>query len=146
MLLIAHRGNLNGPDPEHENTNEALWKAWGKGFHVEADVWCVENTLYLGHDKPHQPLDTSLLAEACMWWHAKNPEALAKLLEWNAHCFFHEADTIVLTSRRFLWVHQDSRNFRHPKAVLVIPNPEYRVYNVHGVCTDYPIKYRGLCE
>ena len=40
MKLISHRGNINGPDLEKENTIEQIFIAIGKGFDVEVDVAC----------------------------------------------------------------------------------------------------------
>ena len=51
MLLIAHRGNINGPNQDKENRPEYLLEAYNQ-FHVEADIWYIDNKLYLGHDKP----------------------------------------------------------------------------------------------
>jgi glycerophosphoryl diester phosphodiesterase len=53
MILIAHRGNLNGKQPERENSPEYIKEALEKGYHVEVDVWLKEtNNLFLGHDSP----------------------------------------------------------------------------------------------
>ena len=38
MILISHRGNLNGTSP-FENHPEYIQKALLKGFDVEIDVW-----------------------------------------------------------------------------------------------------------
>ena len=38
MKLIAHRGNLSGPDRERENTTDTIRKALEEGFDVELDV------------------------------------------------------------------------------------------------------------
>ena len=50
MILISHRGNLNGPKPLMENSPAYIEIAIKKNFHVEIDVWIKKNNLYLGHD------------------------------------------------------------------------------------------------
>lgn len=50
MKIISHRGNLNGPNKQTENTIESIKLAINLGFDVEIDVWYIDNILYLGHD------------------------------------------------------------------------------------------------
>jgi hypothetical protein len=52
MILISHRGNLNGPNPERENHPDYIWEALRAGYEVEIDVWWVEGKFKLGHDEP----------------------------------------------------------------------------------------------
>jgi hypothetical protein len=47
MILIAHRGNLNGPNKESENMPDYINIAIEKGFYVEIDVWLINNKLFL---------------------------------------------------------------------------------------------------
>jgi hypothetical protein len=39
MILIAHRGNLDGPNPSMENHPDYIDAAINAGFHVEVDLW-----------------------------------------------------------------------------------------------------------
>ena len=39
MKLIAHRGNINGPNPETENTVNQIDKCIEEGYDVEIDLW-----------------------------------------------------------------------------------------------------------
>ena len=43
MKLIAHRGNINGPNIEEENKPNYLINTINKGFFVELDLWYVIN-------------------------------------------------------------------------------------------------------
>jgi hypothetical protein len=64
MILIAHRGNLNGPNPEHENKPEYLLNAINKGYNVETDLWLIDKKLYLASEfsekKPLEPIASSV--------------------------------------------------------------------------------------
>ena len=61
MKIIAHRGNLNGPDPETENTPNQILKAIDAGFEVEVDMWFHgQNRLMLGHDRPTTHIETGV--------------------------------------------------------------------------------------
>ena len=51
MKIISHRGNLNGPKLELENTKEYIDIAIENNFDVEIDLWNVKNEYFLGHDK-----------------------------------------------------------------------------------------------
>ena len=46
--FIAHRGNLNGPNPSEENKFDYLYEAWRDGYHVECDVIGYKHKLYFG--------------------------------------------------------------------------------------------------
>ena len=51
MILIAHRGNIDGPS-EMENHPDHIQKALDAGFHVEVDAWVIDGEIFLGHDEP----------------------------------------------------------------------------------------------
>ena len=38
MILISHRGNIDGKNPEKENTVAYITEALDKGYHCEIDV------------------------------------------------------------------------------------------------------------
>ena len=57
MILISHRGNMNGIEKTKENTIEQINLALSKGYDVEVDVWYENGSLYLGHDKPEEKVD-----------------------------------------------------------------------------------------
>ena len=57
MILISHRGNLDGPTPKEENRIEYIENALGEGYQVEVDVWWWDG-FYLGHDEPEYLMDT----------------------------------------------------------------------------------------
>jgi hypothetical protein len=41
MRIIAHRGNLDGPDPTRENSPIYVMAALAAGVDVEVDLWLV---------------------------------------------------------------------------------------------------------
>ena len=47
MLLISHRGNLNGPDKKFENHPKYIQNAIKKGFDVEIDIYFYCSNLRL---------------------------------------------------------------------------------------------------
>ena len=60
MRFIAHRGNINGPNPDLENNPRYIIQAIEKGFDVEIDVWKTD-ALYLGHDGPDHKIELKFL-------------------------------------------------------------------------------------
>ena len=46
MEIIAHRGNLNGPQPENENNPEYINSALELGFSAEIDVWWHNDSFF----------------------------------------------------------------------------------------------------
>ena len=53
MVLISHRGNINGPILEMENKPDYIDKAINLGYEVEIDVWYENDKLWLEDDHEH---------------------------------------------------------------------------------------------
>ena len=70
MILIAHRGNISGPNPEMENRPEYVKKAIDLGYNVEVDVWYENNQLFLGHDGPQYKIKDDFL---CLLYTSPSP-------------------------------------------------------------------------
>lgn len=147
MILIAHRGNTNGINIKRENSPSYIVEAILKGFHVEIDVWCVRNELFLGHDGPQYELELSFLLEHKdrLWIHCKNLDAmkyLKKLDSNELNYFGHDDDKYVLTSKNYLFC-KPSPNLDE-NCVLVMPEYygyEYGGEKCLGILTDFPMKY-----
>ena len=73
MKLIAHRGNINGPDPENENSPKYIESAIQQGYDVEIDLR-VDLGLQLGHDESQYFIDSSWLStfKDNLWIHCKD--------------------------------------------------------------------------
>ena len=144
MNLIAHRGNITGPNKSWENNPDYVLDAINQGFDVEVDVWLKDGGFFLGHDAPAFPVDWSFLTSPALWCHAKNIDALRSLVTMGAHCFFHDADDAVLTSRGFLWTFPGKQLTNLSICVM----PERASYTTDelrqssGICSDYIIDYK----
>ena len=57
MIRISHRGNIDGIEPDTENSPEQIKKALDLGYNVEVDVWKTGDEIYLGHDAPEYKVD-----------------------------------------------------------------------------------------
>jgi len=146
MIYIAHRGNLNGPDPLNENKPEYLLEAISKGFKVESDLWIIDNILYLGHDKPEYKIDINFLLKIKehLFCHCKNIDALYFLIKnySEIECFFHNEDDCVLTSKNHIWNFPGKK--QTPFTICVMPEYVNQIidYNCYGVCSDYIINIK----
>mgnify|MGYP000182262156 CR=1 FL=1 len=144
MILIAHRGNINGSG-EYENGQKYCQEAIDDGYNVEIDVWYTD-TWWTGHDRPQYRVDPDFLLKKEVWCHAKNIEALKKLLELGAHCFFHQNDPVTLTSKQYIWTYPTQQLTE--KSICVLP--ELQAIEVSaflpsaGVCSDFIERYGGL--
>ena len=61
MKLIAHRGNINGPNQEMENNPDYILNTLRFGYDCEIDVHLINNELYLGHDAPTYKITVDFL-------------------------------------------------------------------------------------
>lgn len=87
MILISHRGNINGKKPNDENAPYYINEALKKGYNVEIDVWWFNESFYLGHDKPIYKVEKKYLQNYKLWCHAKNIEAIINMENSNIHYF-----------------------------------------------------------
>ena len=78
MILISHRGNLNGPNRNRENEPLYIVEALEQGFDVEIDVWWKDNEFWLGHDEPQYKVKREFLQNRKLWCHSKNIDAFFK--------------------------------------------------------------------
>ena len=144
MILISHRGNINGRIPQNENHPDYIDEAIHVGYDVEVDLWWVDGKTYLGHDNPQYEVDDKWLEQRIdkLWIHCKNIESM----EWfnilnSYHYFWHEEDTLTLTSKGVVWAYPGKQPIKGSIAVM----PE--IYNDDiskciGVCSDYVEKYK----
>jgi hypothetical protein len=145
MRYISHRGNIDGINPLRENNQEYIDQALSQGFDVEIDLWIVEGELYLGHDEPKTPisLDWILDRQNNLWLHCKNTQVVSYLssLNFDLNYFWHQEDTLTLTSKKFIWVFPGKQPIDGSIAVL----PE--LYDddfskCFGICSDFVKIYR----
>jgi hypothetical protein len=144
MKLIAHRGNTNGVLKSEENKPDYIDLAISKGYDVEIDVWYKDNTLWLGHDKPDYKVELEFIVcrISKLWIHCKNVDAINYFKEcgYDINFFWHENDTITLTSQNYIWAYPGKQPIENSIAVMPeIYNDD--ILNVGGICSDYIIKY-----
>jgi len=141
MILISHRGNIKGKQPKLENNPTYIDLAIKKGYNVEVDVW-YNNGFWLGHDEPIYPIGISYLKNKKLWCHAKNIEALYIMkIEKNIHYFWHETDTITLTSKGYIWAYPGKQPIKNSIAVMPELNNDATNECV-GICSDYIEEYK----
>jgi hypothetical protein len=141
MILIAHRGNTEGPNKSRENSPEYIKEALIKGFHVEIDVWLINSHIFLGHDQPQYRVSENFLKHhKNLIFHAKSPETLHYLTKNKLHCFSHDKDECVLTSNAWIWTYP-GKNLT-TMSISVMPEWEEKdpkKWNIqcYGICSDY---------
>lgn len=143
MILISHRGNINGKFESYENEPAYIEKAISEGYDVEIDLWVINDMLYLGHDKPQYGITWEYFKDKVdkVWIHCKNIEALYFVRETKLHYFWHENDLVTLTSKNYIWAYVGKQPIEGSIAVM----PE--VYNDDisqcvGICSDYIERYK----
>ena len=138
MIIISHRGNIDGPS-NSENHPTQISKALELGFDCEVDVWYKNNNYFLGHDEPMYDVGVDFLKNKNLWCHAKNLEALEKMMQDKIHCFWHQNDDFTLTSEGHIWTYPEKQVCE--KSIIVQNKKQEIQYNCLGICTDYPEFY-----
>lgn len=140
MILISHRGNIEGPNEVRENSPYYIMESLAMGYNVEVDVWWVDDCFWLGHDNPQYKTDYKFLMDERLWCHAKNIDALLEMKKYDIHYFWHQEDTITLTSKNYVWAYPGKQPIKNSIAVL----PELykdNIFECIGVCSDYIKNY-----
>jgi hypothetical protein len=145
MKIIAHRGNLNGPNPHFENNPIYLDIALDANFDIEIDVWKIFDSWYLGHDEPQYlvPFNWFKKRQSLIWIHCKNYESLEyfnQLNNNNFNYFWHETDNFTLTSKGFVWTYPKIKLMEN--SICVLPEKGYvgKIEKCYAVCTDFAKK------
>ena len=145
MILISHRGNLEGKIESWENEPTYIDNAINEGFDVEVDVWYKDKILWLGHDKPQYGIDFRWIRDRFprLWIHCKNIDAVLFFKEYPYQCnyFWHEEDTITLTSNNHIWAYPGKQPIEKSIAVM----PEIYADDISkcaGICSDYIKNYK----
>lgn len=117
-------------------------EALAMGFDVEIDVWYTDSKLWLGHDKPQYEVTLQWIneREEKLWIHCKNIQAI-EFFNWFRHdnklnCFWHETDTVTLTSRGYIWAYPGTQPIENSITVL----PEIHKEDIRqslGICSDF---------
>ena len=103
-------------------------------------MWYTD-TWWTGHDRPGYRVDTDFLKKKEVWCHAKNIEALKRLLDLGAHCFFHQNDNVTLTSEGYLWTNPTHQLTE--KSICVLPELQtIDIEGCAGICSDYVERYK----
>jgi hypothetical protein len=139
MILISHRGNIDGKNLEQENSPKYIDNAISLGYDVEVDIWLIGRELYLGHDKPLYKVEFLWLKDRInkLWIHCKNPEAVNffRISDYDFNYFWHENDTLTLTSKKHIWVYPGKQPIDDSIAVLPEINND-DTSKCLGVCSD----------
>jgi hypothetical protein len=140
MILIAHRGNLNGQNTKLENSPEYILNALNKGFDCEIDIRYINKKLFLGHDTPDYEIDIKFLLENSkkLWIHCKNFDAIHYLLDYkDLNIFWHQEDEYTLTSKGQIMTYPGKKI--NNKSIIVMPewNNKKISKKAYGVCSDY---------
>lgn len=146
MILISHRGNLNGKFESYENEPMFIDKAISEGYDVEVDVWYIDGVLFLGHDKPQYGVDFRWFIDRLskLWVHCKNIESILYFQEcgYEINYFWHQEDDITLTSKNFIWTFPGKK--LTPRSIAVLPESvkDWELTECLGICSDYIKKYK----
>ncbi len=150
VKLISHRGNLDGVQKEYENNPSYIENAINLGFDCKIDVRLHNNKLFLGHDQPQYQLDIDWLEKhhSKLWLHCKDIVVIERFNELDSrgaylHYFWHEHDTLTITSKGYIWAYPGKQPIKKSVAVLPELNND-DVSGCYGVCSDSIIKYKKL--
>lgn len=161
--IIAHRGNLHGPNIFAENKPEHILNVLSStDFSVEVDIRLFSDPqrIFFGHDYNQYEIQSlQSFDSGRMWFHAKTPSTYVHLMNSKlaSNIFYHETDAVVSTSHNVSWVFPGRENeiqkSLRKHCVLVLPEvtygPNLKLWDAedyYGVCTDYPFDLKEYLD
>jgi hypothetical protein len=145
MRLIAHRGNIHGPNKTRENEPKYIIEALDE-YDCEIDIRYINNEYYLGHDEPSYRIDIEFLLKYSnkLWIHCKNFEAFDNLIEIKElNIFWHQNDEYTLTSHGYIWAYPNMKT--SAKCIILMPEWNNFTYDKgYGICSDYIDKIKNI--
>jgi hypothetical protein len=143
MILISHRGNINGKIIEAENKPDHIEDTIRLGYDVEIDMWWIDGRIYLGHDEPQYEVSNEWLENKVdkLWVHCKNIELISWIRSTQLHYFWHENDTVTLTSKNYIWAYPGKQPIMGSIAVMPELHNDLTSQCI-GICSDYIQNYK----
>ena len=156
MIIISHRGLINGPNKEKENLIYEIKKNIFKypSILFEIDIWLKNKKIFIGHELSSSSLDLKELVEFKNKFilHIKYIDNYSKYLideivEQKFHFFCHDNDDFTITSKGWPWIHPKRGIIENticvlPEQLTDISNLDFiKTKNILGVCTDYPLAF-----
>lgn len=152
MKLISHRGNVNGPNLEKENSLSYIDAALKLKYDVEIDLRYKNEQFFLGHDTPQYVVSIDWLIERKnnLWIHCKDLQSLQIIanISTDFNYFWHQEDDFTLTSKKYIWTYPGKSY--GPNSVIVLPEKndllkfyhndkivDVKEYNCYAICSDY---------
>lgn len=143
MILISHRGNIDGKNSSLENNPDQIDFLTSKKINVEIDVWFKNKKIYLGHDNPDTEINISWLYEKIkfLWIHCKTFETIDFFYRQDKkfNFFFHQNDDLTLTSLGYIWVYP-GKTFNKNSIIVCNSKKELKKIAEHkplGICSDF---------
>ena len=133
MLVISHRGNLEGPDSAIENHPNQIDRCISQySMNVEIDLRIINGHYWLGHDEPTHKTSIDFISQPNIWVHAKNKLVIPVLKKnKNVHWFWHENDKVALTSKGYVWCFPG-----HEVECGIAVDAGQTIKNCLGICSD----------
>ena len=143
MILIAHRGNIDGRNPDKENSPEYIDEAISKGYDVEVDVWyhpINKDYVWLGHDDIEYIVKDQWLLDRKdkLWIHCKNLLLVEKIMNTDLNWFWHEKDKVTITSKGYVWCFPG----HEVDGGIMVEWKQKTDKKIIGVCSDNPRRWQ----
>ena len=143
MFLISHRGNIDRVT-DLENQPDYIDAAIELGYDVEIDVWELEGEFWLGHDEAEHKIDLRFLLarKDKLWCHAKNFDALKRMIDNGIHCFWQQDDDYAMTSKGYIFTHSKITKATD-LSILVSLDGDLDLPRCAGICSDRISRYKN---
>jgi HAD superfamily hydrolase (TIGR01509 family) len=152
LCLISRRGNLEGANPEKENTPAYVQHALNLSFDVQVDVWSgKDGGWYLGNDGPKHKVDLTFLQSKGLWLRCGDVQTfqlVTSLITVKAFVGQPDSKSMLLTTSGHCWTGTAGQELVETSILAygVAPDEVYELEEkVFGLCQDDVLVLRNSC-
>jgi hypothetical protein len=142
-IIISHLGNIDGRQPELENTLKYVQASLKAGWHVCVDVQLLNGGFVLPNENGFSVAPPSFFSQQRVWSRCYNAETLDALCTIGAHAFMGGEIPLSLTTAQFIWT-MPPRELS-PRSIAAFPElaePSWLDnYEPAGLCSNEPARY-----
>lgn len=142
-IIISHLGNIDGRNPERENTLPYIRETLNAGWHVCVRVQYRNDAFILPHAAGWSLAPPALLSTQRVWCCTDDADSMDALCGINAHAFFISDNMPTLTTAQFIWTLPPHR--LACRSIAVFPELTDAAWldtaEPAGLCSNEPRRY-----
>lgn len=141
-ILISNKGNLNGENPELENSPNYIINALANNYQVKINVTYHKYAFYLG-ENPTYKIPQNFLRDDNLWIQCNDLETLQHItfIHNSSNAFYIKNDIATITKSGIIWLNILSSP-SNANSIIYLPETDWdaykhELYQCKGICSNF---------